>query len=137
MSSRAIETNLANESSFWDKRAELGNFLSPFNHQLGMKTERNVNCRRGVDDAHRATPGERSSRDGQDIALLPDGFSQNRRRVWVEINVAVEVDHRIPATVRSLLASSMPRPTVSEYGAGSSSSAKLMAPDAQRSTPSA
>lgn|GEM_PF-2354427 len=137
MSSRTIKPDFTDEPGLGDKLAKPCHLPRPFGHQLRMEAQPNLNSRRAANNSLGSAPRQRGGCDRQHMASPADSLGQHRSGIGVQIEVAMQIDHSTPETSSSLLASSMPRPTVFVNGVGSSSSAKLIAPEAQWSIPSA
>src|SRR5882672_7635040 len=107
----------------------------PLVHDLRMKPKRDSNARGFSYKTAGTVPSPRCRGYGEHVGFLACEACQERIWIWIEIDVAMEIDHWTLAASRKALTSSRPLPATSMYFETFPSCAEFRAPAVQRSTP--
>ena len=92
----AVKPNLTYVLCFRHKRADSTDFSVPRRSEFRMKPDCHLHSRCAIYKCPRSLPCKRCRSNCQDEALLPGGLPQDVWRVFIQVEVAVEVDQIAP-----------------------------------------
>lgn len=97
-----IQADFANIANFRNQFVEQWEFMPPLSRQLRMKTQSCPDTRRFWCKLRRPLPSRRRVGDGEDEHRPVHASRNHLCRIWVQIEVCVQVDHSTPiATSKS------------------------------------
>ena len=109
MSLGAIEPDLAYVLRLRHQCADSIGLSVPRRSEFRMKPDRHVHSWRATDKGPGSLPCKGCRRDCQDGAPTSSGLPQDASRVFIQVEVAVEVDQIAPTWLRNVVSSAMPR----------------------------